>query len=153
MHPSGDPPAGFGPFRLDRPGRQLLRDGQPVPLGRRAFDTLVALVDADGATLTKDTLLAAVWPGLIVEENNLQVQISTLRKALGDGWIITVPGRGYRFSTTPPEAPAPLATPPQLPDKPSIAVLPFQNMSGDPEQEYFADGMVEEIITGLSRVR
>jgi TolB-like protein/Flp pilus assembly protein TadD len=153
MHPSGDPPADFGPFRLDRPGRQLLRDGQPVPLGRRAFDTLAALVAADGATLTKDALLAAVWPGLIVEENNLQVQISALRKALGEGWIITVPGRGYRLSTTPPEAPAPLATPPQLPDKPSIAVLPFQNMSGDPEQEYFADGMAEEIITGVSRVR
>src|SRR5215469_1584233 len=152
MHPSGDPPAGFGPFRLDRPGRQLLRDGQPVPLGRRAFDTLVALVDADGATLTKDTLLATIWPGLIVEENNLQVQISALRKALGDGWIITVPGRGYRLSTTPPKSPAPLAAPLQLPDLPSLVVLPFANLSGDPEQEYFADGMVEDITAALSRI-
>ena len=152
MHPSGDPPAGFGPFRLDRPGRQLLRDGQPVSLGRRAFDTLAALVDADGATLTKDTLLATIWPGLIVEENNLQVQISTLRKALGDGWIITIPGRGYRLSTTPPKSPAPLAAPLQLPDLPSLVVLPFANLSGDPEQEYFADGMVEDITAALSRI-
>jgi adenylate cyclase len=152
MHPSGDLPAGFGPFRLDRPGRLLLRDGQPVPLGRRAFDTLAALLDADGATLDKDTLLATIWPGLIVEENNLQVQISTLRKALGDGWIITVPGRGYRLSTTPPGSPAPLANPPQLPDLPSLVVLPFANLSGDHEQAYFADGMVEDITAALSRI-
>jgi TolB-like protein len=152
MHPSGDPPADFGPFRLDRPGRELLRDGEVVPLGRRAFDTLAALVDADGATLTKDTLLAAVWPGLTVEENNLQVQISALRKALGDGWIITVPGRGYRLSTTPPKSPAPLAAPLQLPDLPSLVVLPFANLSDDPEQEYFADGMVEDITAALSRI-
>jgi hypothetical protein len=78
------------------------------------------------------------------------VQISTLRKALGEGWIITVPGRGYRLSTTPPKSPASLGTPPQLPDKPSLVVLPFQDMSGDPEQHYFVDGLVQDITTALS---
>jgi TolB-like protein len=105
--------------------------------------------------------MARVWGGVVVEENNLQVHISALRKALyEDGgrerWIVTVPGRGYRFLGSPDPAAADKSTPEQsLPvaDEPSLAVLPFQNLSGDPEQEYFADGMVEEIITALSRIR
>jgi len=99
--------------------------------------------------------------GVVVSESNIQVHISALRKALAEdgnteGWIVTVAGRGYRF--LPPRA-APAADDPapglSLPvsDKPSIAVLPFINLSGDPEQEYFADGMVEEITTALSRIR
>jgi adenylate cyclase len=124
-----------------------------VPVGGRAFDALAVLAAAAGATVGKETLLDAVWPGLTVEENNLQVQISALRKVLGEGWIVTVPGRGYRLAPPPSHVESTTAPTLALPDKPSIAVLPFQNISGDPEQEYFADGMVEEIITGLSRVR
>jgi TolB-like protein len=131
------------------------------------------LVDRAGAPVTKDALMEAAWPGLAVEDSNLTVQIAALRRVLrevpgGENWIATLPRRGYRFAgpaVTKSEAQvsaAPMADPasklapttaPALPDKPSIAVLPFENLSGDPEQEYFADGMVEEIITALSRIR
>ena len=154
-----EPEAVFGPFRLDRRNRSLTRDGVSVPLGGRAFDTLAVLAIASGATVSKEVLLDAVWPGLTVEENNLQVQMSALRRVLGEGWIVTVPGRGYRLALPPSAAqlavtPAQHARqPPALPDKPSIAVLPFQNLSNDPQQEYFADGIVEDIITGLTRQR
>ncbi len=76
----------------------MLADGQPVALGVRAFDLLVVLVERAGRLATKNDLLTLVWPGLVVEENNLQVQISTLRKVLGQGALTTIPGRGYRFA-------------------------------------------------------
>jgi DNA-binding winged helix-turn-helix (wHTH) protein len=93
----------LGPHRFDRfelhPGeRLLLADGVPVAIGARAFDLLVALSDRPGRLITKDDLLAAVWPGLVVEENNVQVQVSTLRKILGPSALATIPGRGYRFN-------------------------------------------------------
>jgi TolB-like protein len=151
--PGGDEPEiVFGPYRMDRRNRSLTREGVAVPLGGRAFDTLAVLAAASGATVGKEALLDAVWPGLTVEENNLQVQISALRKALGEGWIVTVPSRGYRLAP-PSSATSSERSALEVPDKPSIAVLPFANLSSDAEQEYFADGMVEEIITGLSRVR
>jgi DNA-binding winged helix-turn-helix (wHTH) protein len=75
----------FGPFRLSFGRRELLKNGIAVPLGSRAFDVLAALVRRAGNVVSKDELLAEVWPGSVVEENNLQVQISALRKALGDG--------------------------------------------------------------------
>lgn len=156
----------FGSFELDCRQRVLLRDGAPVPLGSRAADVLCELARAPGELVSKDDLMARVWPGTIVEDNNLQVQVSAVRKALAAdpqarNWLQTVPGRGYRFvaPTGPPAAgsqvPAPLpldapVTPPP-PDKPAIAVLPFANLSGNPEQQYFADGVVEDIITELSR--
>jgi predicted ATPase/DNA-binding winged helix-turn-helix (wHTH) protein len=88
----------FGRFEL-RPGeRVLLAEGAPVTLGTRAFDLLVAFVDRPGTLITKDDLLATVWPGVVVEENNLQVQVSTLRKILGQSALATIPGRGYRFN-------------------------------------------------------
>jgi TolB-like protein len=125
------------------------------------------LVEHSGDLVARDRLTAAAWPETVVEDNNLNMQIAALRRVLDDGrtepsCIQTVPGRGYRFvarvtrvkaearagaAALPPSALLP------LPDKPSIAVLPFANLSGDPEQEYFADGMVEEIITALSRIR
>ena len=150
--PPDDPKAiSFGPFRLDRHRRRLSRDGVSISVGGRALDLLAVLASADGEIVTKETLLDQVWPGLTVEENNLQVQISHLRKALGDGWIINLPGRGYRLAmASHGEKPPPAAD--RISDKPSIAVLPFTNMSGDPEQEYFADGVVEDIITALARV-
>jgi len=130
------------------------------------------LIDRAGAPVSKDALTEAAWPGLAVEDSNLTVQIAALRRALGEvpggeSWIATLPRRGYRFAgaaVTKSEDRVP-ATPTMdaatrpasmialaLPDQPSIAVLPFENLSGDPEQRYFVDGMVEEIITALSRI-
>ena len=160
----------FGPFRLLLPERELLSHGHPIQLGSRAFDLLLALVKRRGLIATKDDLMAEVWPGSAVEENSLHVQISALRKALGeqaDGsrYLVTVPGRGYRFVAPVEQEGAPrprtdvALTPPMLlpempmllPDVPSIAVLPFTNISGDPGQDYFADGIVEDITTALCR--
>ncbi len=143
----------FGRFRFDLGRRELWRDGVPVRVGGRALDVLSVLAAAKGDVITKDELLARVWPGLIVEENNLQVQVSALRKTLdedknGQSYLVTVPGRGYRLIGL-----IGSSNLPALPDKPSIAVLPFQNMSDDPQQEYFADGMVEDIITALCHMR
>jgi TolB-like protein len=141
----------------------LTRDGVPVKLGSRAIEILCLLVAARGEVVTKDELLARVWQGVVVEENAIQVHVSALRKALGqgtaatDGWVATVPGRGYRFAgPLASAAPVPQEkgdSPARLVDKSSIAVMPFTNLSGDPEQEYFADGISEDIITALSRSR
>src|SRR6516165_1756298 len=150
----------FGRFRFDLTRRELQRDNSRVRLGNRALDILCVLASAEGALVTKDELMAQVWPGVVVEENNLHFHISSLRKALdadgkGESWIVTVPGRGYRLlRPQEPSAAHPAREPDSpVPDKPSLAVLPFLNLSGDPEQEYFADGMVEEIITALSHIR
>ena len=97
-------PAGslrFDRFELQPQERRLLADGAPVTLGARAFDLLLAMAARPGQLLTKAELLDAVWPGLVVEEANLSVQVSTLRKVLGDELIATIPGRGYRFTGTP----------------------------------------------------
>jgi len=151
----------FGRFQFDLTRRELRRDEKPVRLGSRALHILCVLASAEGRVVTKDELMAQVWQGTIVEENNLHFHISSLRRALdadgtGESWIVTVPGRGYRLlrPREPPAATEP-ASERSLPvaDQPSLAVLPFDNLSGDPEQEYFADGMVEEIITALSRIR
>ena len=90
----------FGRFKVVRHRRELLADGRPVELGGRSFDTLVALIDARGTVLGKDELMSRVWPDRVVEENNLQAQISMLRKAFGaDRYLIrTVAGRGYQFT-------------------------------------------------------
>jgi TolB-like protein/tetratricopeptide (TPR) repeat protein len=133
----------FGPFRLNWRSRSLTRGGIPVVIGGRAFDILIALATANGETVGKDALLKQVWPDRIIEENNLQVQISVLRKALGGEWIVTVPGRGYQFVLPNMEV---------APSAPSIAVLPFSNFSEDVEQEYLADGIAEEITVALSRI-
>jgi TolB-like protein len=154
----------FEAFRFDRRAGALFRRDEggaldPVAIGSRALAVLSILMARQGGLVSKDDIMQAVWPGMVVEENNLTVQISALRRVLDQGradgsCIQTVPGRGYRFTAavTRVAALSPDAVPP-LPDKPSVAVMPFQNMSGDPEQEYFADGMVEEIITALSRIR
>src|SRR5664279_311648 len=95
--PEHSPSYRFGRFELQPTGRRLLADNAPVALGARAFDLLVALVARSGQLVSKNDLLTLVWPGLVVEENNLQVQISSLRKLLGPQAIATIPGRGYRF--------------------------------------------------------
>ncbi len=94
----------FGSFELRPDQRQLLVDGHPAALGSRAFDVLLVLAERTGQLVTKNELLDLVWPGVIVEENNLQVQISTLRKLLGPEVIVTIPGRGYRLAMTPANA-------------------------------------------------
>jgi TolB-like protein len=145
----------FGSFVLDRERSVLLRDGQPVPLGQRAFAVLAVLAENPGRTVPKAELMAQVWPGTFVEEGNLTVQIATLRKALGataDGqsWIVTVPRVGYRLLTG---TMSPLDPAADLPDRPRLAVSPFRVMDGSVDQTYFADGLREEIITALSRFR
>src|SRR5215475_12496771 len=91
----------IGPFRLDLRRRQLSRDGVTVRLGSRALEILCTLASAEGQLVSKDELMAQVWPGLVVEENAIQVHVSALRKVLGEtedgsSYVITVPGRGYR---------------------------------------------------------
>jgi TolB-like protein len=146
----------FGLFRLDPERRVLLRGGKAVPLRARSLDILCALIEARGSLVTKAELMARVWPGIFVEENTLQVHVSALRKALGEStrgqrYILTEAGRGYRFSENG-EQPSGAMMAPALPDKPSIAVMPFENMSDDREQDYFADGIVEDITTALSQI-
>lgn len=152
----------FGTYRLKLAERQLLGPEGPVKLSARAFDILALLLEKPDEVVSKSTFLDAVWPGLLVEENALQVHISALRKALGNGMIATVSGRGYKYA-----GPGPLAVEPagdQTPNgvaadglapqlKPSIAVLPFDNMSGDREQSYFSDGITEGIIAQLGKFK
>ena len=151
----------FGPFRLDLGQRKLTFKDAPVRLGGRALDVLCVLAAAKGGVVSKDQLLDTVWCGRTVEENNIPVHVSALRKELdrrteGESLVVTVPGRGYRLlGLEPPSRPnrAKSSQPKFTVPGTSIAVLPFENMSGEPEQEYFADGIVEDIITGLSRFK
>lgn len=99
----------FGRFEIRLGERALWIDGRPAPLGSRAFDLLAALASQRERVVTKAELMEQVWPGLVVEENNLQVQASTLRRLLGPGVIATVPGRGYRFVAAPVDDGAPPA--------------------------------------------
>jgi TolB-like protein/DNA-binding winged helix-turn-helix (wHTH) protein len=207
----------FGPFRLQVDRRLLLRDGAPVVLAPKALETLLALIEHRDRVLTKDELLQRIWGDTVVEEGGLTRNISVLRKALGETpddhhYIVTVPGRGYRFvadaadvgkpveETRAREAAALGASndlrgvavnsvaelrgrrwpwrwvaigglaalavgtlvyglrPLHLADTRrahigALAVLPLENLSGDPTQEYFADGMTEALIGNLARIR
>jgi adenylate cyclase len=187
----------FDGFRLDRGGlHRLDRDGNatPAPLGSRALDLLRLLVERHGELISKDEIMQAVWPQTVVEENNLTVQISALRRILDrdrvdGGCIQTVPGRGYRFVAPVTRGPptvrsiasatgniggSPLSeSAPRCRggegharnysatserallrlDKPSLAVLPFDNVTGDTAQEPLADGIADDIITALARYR
>jgi TolB-like protein len=149
----------FGRFRLDLDRPALFRDDAPVKLGGRALGVLRILAEAGERTVDKNDLLAGAWSGAPVEENNLQVQISTLRKVLKDhdrSHIVTVPGHGYRLVGLHASANADDTGPAGYDvssGPPSIAVLPFVSLSSDPEQDYYADGIVEDIITGLARIK
>src|SRR5215472_7952851 len=200
----------FGPFQLDARERRLSREGQPIAITPKAFETLLVLVQHPGHLMLKGELMRAVWPDSFVEEVNLSQSISTLRRALGDTahesrYIATVPGKGYRFipevSSVPPskagraslvieerspiviEQPRSLHSPTMIagtvalagiivfgayyfgktnhartvvasipPPISSIAVLPLENLSNDPKQEYFVEGMTDEIITDLAQL-
>ena len=160
-------PFAFGEHVLDVERRELRRGGDPVAVEPQVFDLIVYLVQNRDRVVTKDELLDAVWGGRIVSESALTARINAVRRAVGDSGeaqavIRTIQRRGFRFiaevreegaPATMRDAPALEAAALALPDKPSIAVLPFLNLSGDPDQEYFADGMIEEIITALSRIR
>jgi TolB-like protein/DNA-binding winged helix-turn-helix (wHTH) protein/Tfp pilus assembly protein PilF len=204
----------FGPFQVDPQQRLLFRDQQPISLSPKTFDLLLLLVQHSERVVLKDDLMKALWPDTFVEESNLGQHVFQLRKALGDrsqdsSYIVTVPGRGYRFAQSvrilQPEEElvvesntrshvvieevdvkaSALALPSSkrqirgsiaiaalvglmvagyfawqkiraarivTPARIMLAVLPFQNLTGDPDQEYFADGLTEEMITKLGQL-
>jgi len=203
----------FGPFRLDPLESLLLRDGQPVSLTPKAFDLLVVLVRNSGHLVDKDTLMKEIWPDSFVEEASLTVNMTALRRALGEKpselqYVETVPRRGYRFvapvrecgddathsATEEPAGEIHVSKGEKDPERwvgshrsraiagslalllvlfiglslarwrgwflkkasqppiESLAVLPLDNLSGDPSQDYFADGVTEELITELSKI-
>jgi TolB-like protein len=154
----------FDRFCLDSDRRELRRDGVPISVEPKVFDLVVYLVDCRDRVISKDDLINTVWHGRIVSESALATCINGARAALGDSGeeqrlIKTFPRKGLRFIGTVLRGPIEHPTPAQLPaclalpDRPSIAVLPFQNMSSEPEQEYFADGIVTDIIAGLARIK
>lgn len=144
----------FGDFRLEVGNRRLLRRGERIALTPKVFDTLVHLVRHQGRVVAKDDLMRAVWPDTAVEENNLNQNISTLRRLFGESrgenrYIATIPGKGYHFI---PRVDVSADTPPTRAEKVTVAVLPFQNLGADPEREYLADGLTEEVIATLGQV-
>jgi TolB-like protein/DNA-binding winged helix-turn-helix (wHTH) protein/Tfp pilus assembly protein PilF len=199
----------FGEFRVDAAKRLLFCGERRVPVAPKAFDTLLALVENSGRVVEKDELMRLVWPDTVVEENNLNQTISALRKALGEDptqhrYVVTLPGRGYRFVGPVNGSPAPAGAisepqadqagrPASTQRKPerrrlvlltlalvlilatasiiylavsrhrkatdtsiaaikSLAVLPLDNLSHDPAEDYFADGMTDELITELGQI-
>ena len=160
----------FGDYLLDAGRRELRRGGEPVALEPQVFDLLVYLVRNRDRVVSKDDLIDAIWGGRIVSDSAVTSRLNAVRKAVGDSGaeqrlIRTLSRRGVHFvgavtEQNPPAASGERAAPPPavtaplaLPDKPSIAVLPFASLSSDPEQEYLADGLVEDVITSLSRLR
>jgi TolB-like protein len=150
-------------FDLDR--RELTCGSEPIAIGPRAFDVLAYLLQNRSRVVSKDDLIDAVWGGRIVSESTLTSHINMVRTAIGDTGeeqrlVRTVARKGYRFvggvsesDASDPAKPRELSAPTlSLPDRPSIAVLPFLNLSGDPAQDYFVDGVVEDIISALSRM-
>jgi TolB-like protein len=149
----------FADYVLDVARRELRRGGDPVELEPQVFDLLVYLIHNRERVVSKDDLLDSVWGGRIVSESTLASRINAARRAVGDTGegqhlIRTVPRKGLRFigevvSAQPDDVPIPEATS----GRAAIAVLPFDNLTSDREDEYFVDGIVEEIITGLSRIK
>jgi TolB-like protein len=164
VDPVSEAPASveFGRFRILPHRREVLADGRPIELGGRAYDVLMTLIEANGAVVSKDELINRAWPGRIIEEGNLRAQIRALRMALADRDLIrTVAGRGYQLTAevrsrgrrgqAPIEQKVMDAGPAVAP-RLSIVVLPFINLSDDREQQYFADGITEDLTTDLSRL-
>jgi TolB-like protein/Flp pilus assembly protein TadD len=157
-------PVVFGSYVLDTARRELSREGGLIALEPQVFDLLVYLVQNRDRVVSKDDLIASIWGGRIVSESTLTSRINAVRRAVGDSGeeqklVRTIARKGFRFvgearEQGPSGGPAAgLQVPFAVPDRPSIAVLPFINMSGDPQQDYFIDGIAEEIIIALSRVR
>src|SRR4030088_3352816 len=163
---------GFDHYALDTRLRELRRDGELVAVQPQVFDLRVHLLKHRDHVVSRDDLIELVWGGRIVSDSTLDSRINAARNAIGDNGkeqklIRTIPRKGLRFVGAvngQPDTPQPAAASPddineqlrpplQLPDRPAIAVLPFDNMSGDQEQEYFSDGISEDIITALSKLR
>jgi TolB-like protein len=153
----------FEDYALDADRRELRRGTAPVPVEPQVFDLLLHLIRNREHVISKDDLLAAVWRGRIVSESAMSTRINAARAALGDSGeqqrlIKTLPRKGLRFVAAVREErglvdAGPIELPPGIADKPSLAVLPFANLSGDPDQDYVTDGIVEDITTALSRNR
>jgi TolB-like protein/Tfp pilus assembly protein PilF len=162
----------FADHTLDTDRRELRRGSKAIAVEPQVFDLLTYLVQNRDRVVSKDDLIASVWGGRVVSDSTLTSRINAVRKAVGDSGeeqklIRTIARKGLRFvgavrtqqADDEPAARSPdeLHEPPRaalpLPDRPAIAVLPFVNMSGDPEQEYFSDGISEDIITALSKLR
>lgn len=153
----------FEDFILDTQHRELHRGGRSVPLQPQVFDLLEYLVANRQRVVSKDDLIASIWGGRIVSESALTTRINAARTAIGDNGeeqrlIKTLPRKGLRFvgqvnEIAQPEGARTNFSSLGFRDRPSIAVLPFANMSGDADQEYFADGITEDIITSLSKWR
>ena len=156
----------FGGHLLDLARRELHRDGAPVVLEPRVFDLLVHLVRNRDRVVSKDDMIKDVWGGRIVSNAAIDSAVKAVRQAVGDSGaaqtvIRTIPRKGVRFvaevreaeEPAPASKVAPIEAALAIPDRPSIVVLPFLNMSSDPEQDYFADGITEDITTGLARLQ
>lgn len=130
----------FGRFRLDADGRLLFRDEQRILLTPKAVDVLLTLVENRGASVTREELLLRVWPHAVVEDGTLSSHVALLRKTLGAEFIETIPKRGYRFIGTIEDS------------RILLAVLPFENLSGNKKYDSFSDGLTEEMITQLGRL-
>jgi TolB-like protein len=147
--------ATFGPFVLDCDQRRLTRNGQPIPVTYRGYILLETLLGAAGQPVPKDVLIRRIWPGLVVEEGNLTVLVSAVRKQLGDegpSFIVTVPRVGYRIVTWSYRT-TPISSRQERGGPPTIAVLPFDNYGREADDGHFADGVVDDIITALSRFK
>jgi TolB-like protein/Tfp pilus assembly protein PilF len=163
----------FSDYVLDAGRRELRCGDRSIEVEPQVLDLLIYLLRNNDRVITKDDLIASVWGGRIVSDTTLTSRIYAARRAIGDSGrnqtlIRTIARKGLRFigevrvqadddaapAIEPPDQASPLvqASPP-LPDRPAIAVLPFSNMSDDPEQEYFSDGISEDIITALSKLR
>jgi TolB-like protein len=160
----------FEEYAFDTDRRELYRGADVVSVAPQVFDLLDYLIRNRERVVSKDDLINAIWNGRIVSDAALTTRLNAARSAIGDSGdeqrlIKTLPRKGFRFvgpvreaqvpagaaaADNPGQPPKPALT---LPDKPSIAVLPFTNLSSDPEQDYFADGVVEDIITALSRFK
>ena len=159
----------FSDHGLDTDRRELRRGSDAIAIEPQVFDLLVYLVENRDRVVSKEDLIAAVWSGRIVSDSTLTSRINAARKAVGDTGeeqklIRTIARKGFRFVGEVRLAHAPAGAGPDqgfesvrpalpLPDRPAIAVLPFTNMTGDPAQEYFSDGISEDIITALSKLR
>lgn len=146
----------IGRFEIRPDERRVLDQGQPVALGARAFDLLLALHERRDRVASKCELLDQVWRGRPVEEGNLTVQVSALRKVFGPQVVATVAGHGYRLALPAGDADAaPDGPPPEpaLPPRPSLAVLPFTAPGGSEQDAWFVDGLVEDLITECSRFK
>jgi TolB-like protein/cytochrome c-type biogenesis protein CcmH/NrfG len=169
-------PFHFADFVLDTNRRELRRSSELIAVEPQVYDLLLYLIENRDRVVSKDDLIASVWGGRVTSDSTLTSRVYAARKALGDSGeqqklIRTFPRRGVRFVGLvhtqpdsdpsadgaihrPPEDTQPPPGPPlPLPDRPAIAVLPFVNMSDDPEQDYFSDGISEDLITALSRLR